>query len=101
MNDSHEVPASACPYCGQVNEMATGAMGEGGSPEPGCFSMCLKCMHIGVFADDMTVRMPTKEEAEEICEDRKELTKPRMALMLAKKGLRPTRSKSLVRPSDN
>jgi hypothetical protein len=32
------------------------------APEPGCFTVCMYCSHLMVFADDMSVREPTDAE---------------------------------------
>ena len=56
-----DVPASACLGCGRMNDMAMGISPET-KPHPGCFTVCIDCRHIMVFAEDLTMRNPTGKE---------------------------------------
>jgi len=68
-DDVHRLPVSVCPCCGAPNNACSSAMG-GRGPKPGDVTVCLLCSTILVFADDMTTREPTKEEAHEIAGDK-------------------------------
>jgi hypothetical protein len=54
------MPTCACLNCGLEVSGATGWEGRG--PHPGDASVCLRCGHFMVFADDMTLRAPTDAE---------------------------------------
>lgn len=59
-----------CPYCGVMNQAATGR--EGTTPRDGSIALCWDCREPSVFViNDMvrTVRKPSEEEREEILAD--------------------------------
>jgi len=58
---SHDVPASACLNCGIINDACTN-LDEDARPDPGDFTICFKCGHLMVFADDLSLRKPTDAE---------------------------------------
>jgi hypothetical protein len=64
-------PACACLNCGLALSGATGW--EGRKPKPGNGSVCVRCGHFMVFADDLTMREPTDEEIIEWGGERKML----------------------------
>jgi hypothetical protein len=55
---------SQCPYCGHLIDASTSA--EDASPGPGDVTVCLNCREIVVFADDMSLRLPTEQELIEV-----------------------------------
>jgi len=61
-------PECKCLHCGAAFSAATPVDGKG-APEPGIPTVCLKCGAVMVFADDLTVRGFTKEEADEVLRD--------------------------------
>jgi hypothetical protein len=52
-DDSHAVPASACPICGYVMDAATAADDSGRAPSAGDFSFCIGCAAALRFDDDL------------------------------------------------
>lgn len=56
---------STCPWCGRANELQTNADGTDG-PIPGAAAVCYGCAAPAVFADDLSLRLPTLEEYDEI-----------------------------------
>lgn len=58
---------TTCPYCGRVNNAASGQSGT--RPDPGDVSMCWRCGQFTIFADDLTLRVPTVEEWQELVAD--------------------------------
>lgn len=62
MKDSTRVPEQKCSKCGYQIDSATEAYGDG-KPRPGDISMCLGCGHATFFAEDLSRREPTPEEA--------------------------------------
>lgn len=59
---------STCPACGHTHNMATNMEGEGG-PEPGDVTVCILCLHVLMFDDQLKYRYPTKEEEEKLKEN--------------------------------
>lgn len=62
------VPMSRCLSCGKELDAVAG-LHEGDTPDPGAVALCLACGHIAIFADDLTLRQPTREEELEIAGD--------------------------------
>jgi hypothetical protein len=58
-----------CPHCGKDLDAATHAVGLDHAPEQGDVSLCFGCAAVLVYADRFTLRLPTKEEEEEIMRD--------------------------------
>lgn len=53
-----------CPWCGEVNELATGVAGAD-VPDEGAVSMCLACGHWSIYELDfigLRQRKPTEQE---------------------------------------
>ena len=50
-----------CPHCGYVTDM-TSSVSENARPEPGAMTICIKCWNVGLFNDDMTIRVPTEDD---------------------------------------
>jgi len=62
----HGLPPSPCPACGKVNDSAEDtASVDGSRPTPGDYAVCFSCAAVAVYADDMTLRDPTRRELEE------------------------------------
>jgi hypothetical protein len=64
----HHVATCACLACGQPLDGALGIETDD-RPAPGNTSLCIYCGHLMAFADDMTLRELTNEEAHEIAGD--------------------------------
>lgn len=52
----------ACPSCGYESDAATALSGDH-QPSPGDITICFMCGHVMAFADDMSFRDLTTEEA--------------------------------------
>lgn len=50
-----------CPHCGFDSEIAM-EMQQGTAPSPGDVSLCHACCGLSLFADDLTLRLPTRAE---------------------------------------
>ena len=59
--NTHKSSICQCPYCSYQVDCAT-TITDKGPPEPGMFSICINCMNVCVFAEDMSIRKPTLEE---------------------------------------
>jgi len=53
-----ETPPSFCCECGASFDRASGP----DKPRPGDLTLCIRCVSLNVFADDLTTRKPTDEE---------------------------------------
>lgn len=72
MGDDNKVPESACPSCGYMMDAASCVSRENdGRPEPGDITVCIRCGHIMAFADDLTLRDLTDEEAKAVAGDQR------------------------------
>lgn len=60
-------PVAACPHCGHKNDCASSL--EGKVPRPGDVSVCFRCVGVGLFTEDLTVRVLTFQEEEELAQD--------------------------------
>ena len=69
-----EMPPSACPFCGEIQDSACAAPGSADPterPQPGDFTLCFDCGAALVFADDdLRLRKPSARESDEIERDR-------------------------------
>lgn len=63
------IPETVCPGCGHHNDAASHFFDENQRPKPGDTSLCLRCGHVMIFADDLTMRAPTEQEMNEISRD--------------------------------
>lgn len=81
LGTQNEVPASRCPACGQINDMAT-SVGADAKPEPGDATICIRCGHIAVFADDLALRNPSDEEIVRFAGDERLLAVQRARAMV-------------------
>lgn len=61
-------PSTPCPLCARELDAWTASDG-GEGPSPGDASLCAYCHVLLVYNDDLTLRLPTREEAEEIAHD--------------------------------
>jgi hypothetical protein len=67
MGPNQHLPESACTNCGHVMDAANCVSTDGeGKADPGDITVCIICGHVMAFADDMTLRDLTAEEAKEI-----------------------------------
>lgn len=66
--DTTEIPPQHCPNCGELFEYAS-ALDHTNLPKPGCLVVCGYCASVGVFADDLSIRVPTAEEMVEFAAD--------------------------------
>lgn len=68
--NAYRVPPQACPNCGaRLSGAATS--GEDRSPQAGDLTVCIKCVTVLVFDEDMHVRRAAEEEMEALCEEEK------------------------------
>lgn len=74
MATSHFTPASECPECGKKLDAATGVQADQ-APRPGDVSICIYCRTWLRFTDDLTLRIMTKEDLEEMPLDVLEIMK--------------------------
>jgi hypothetical protein len=68
VNRTTRLPAALCLHCRQPLDAATDAVGDN-RPSPGDATICMYCGTIAVFADDMTLREPNREEARDLAGD--------------------------------
>lgn len=61
-------PDNRCPYCNALTDCATDPFDDS-RPSPGDASVCIKCSEVAVFADDLSLRKPTEEEAMDFSSD--------------------------------
>jgi hypothetical protein len=65
MTDQHETPASHCPYCDNLLDMASGTdKDDPRQPSPGDASVCLHCAQVLIFDPLLTLRKPLPGELE-------------------------------------
>ena len=65
--ESERIPASVCRVCGYRVDMATAV--DAPRVDPGDISICFRCGHIAVFAEDLSLRGLTPEERAEYAGD--------------------------------
>ncbi len=56
-----------CPHCGVMTDRATDVVGTAG-PSPGCYTICVKCVGLCIFKEDMTLRQATDEDLAKLSE---------------------------------
>jgi hypothetical protein len=64
------VPACPCPSCGQLLNMATDR-DDVTAPTPGSLSVCVNCVTISFFDENLRLRKPKAGELEELSENNK------------------------------
>lgn len=84
-DQDYRVKESPCPGCGEMQDGAFGPDSDR-SPEPGDFSICLKCQGIFVFDDDQQLRELTEADILELPLDL--ISRYQRALILAKEVLK-------------
>ena len=67
---AHDMPASLCLACGRSLNAASG-VDHDHRPSPGDVTVCLRCGHIMIFAEDLTPRDLTAEEVIEVAGDKR------------------------------
>jgi hypothetical protein len=60
-----ETKPSTCPRCRHEVDAATHPT-EDVRPRPGDVSVCIGCQGVNLFAEDLTLRMPTPEELQRL-----------------------------------
>lgn len=66
---THKTAETRCTACGYSVDLATGVTTEG-MPEPGAWSICLRCGHLMAFDDDLQLRNLTDAEAYDVAGDK-------------------------------
>ena len=66
---TRDLPVSFCPVCNYKLDAATPADDPDAVPEPGCVSVCIHCVSVHVFGDDLRLRPPTAEELDRLRTD--------------------------------
>lgn len=61
LDDTTETPGCVCVHCQHQHSHTTG----NGTPEPGDFSLCIRCGNLNVFDDNLRFRRATRKEARE------------------------------------
>lgn len=64
-------PSTTCYNCGKLLDMATNTGRKVFDPHPGAVSICLYCLVLAVFDENLRLRKPTQEEADEFAKDEK------------------------------
>jgi hypothetical protein len=87
--ETTRLPKHACPYCGYEMDAATHAGGDSEEdrtgPAPGDLAVCLKCMEVSKYTDDMALRKVTDEELAALePEVKSDLARARAALGITK-----------------
>lgn len=68
--EESRLPESACTNCGHKLDACTAVSADGmGKPNPGDMTVCICCGHIMAFADDLTLRELTDEQAKQVAGD--------------------------------
>jgi Zn ribbon nucleic-acid-binding protein len=70
---SARVPKSKCLACGVRMDRATNMFDGHWKPSPGDFTICLKCGHLMIFADDLRVRELTTAQIVQVAGDKRVL----------------------------
>ena len=88
------VPITFCPFCGHTLDAATaGPMTPEATPGPGDVTLCVGCVNVLIFDDDLKARKPTPAELAEVM-DYPEIRAGRLALFEAhRRGLLRLRPK--------
>lgn len=73
MNEARitRTPVNHCVNCGKKIDSAapTPDYPDGSAPRPGDVAICLDCVHVHIYADDLTLRNPTEAELVDIAGD--------------------------------
>lgn len=65
MDDHTKLPSQICPFCGYRFDAATG-LDPDTIPKAGDISLCLCCMEIGIYDEQLFVRKATSDELADI-----------------------------------
>ena len=66
---THVMPAAICPRCGKRElDRATNADGDQEPPRTGDFTVCIRCLQLLVYTDDLRLRSPTQQEVKKAYE---------------------------------
>jgi hypothetical protein len=70
MTDHHHTPLNHCINCGKPIDSASATPDfPDVPPSPGDVAICLDCVHVHIYADDLTLRNPTEAELVDIAGD--------------------------------
>jgi hypothetical protein len=70
MDETH-TPTTLCWHCDRMLDAASGfGDGDGLVPSSGAVSLCLYCGAVAIFGEDLILRPPTKEELDNLGEDK-------------------------------
>jgi hypothetical protein len=61
LGPSVRLPPQLMPCCGRLHDAGAQIGGEG-RPTPGAWSLCIGCGNIGIYRDDLKVRLATRDE---------------------------------------
>ena len=86
MSTTTRTPDTPCPSCGASLTAATSLDGEGG-PEPGAISLCCYCGAPLVFNHDMSMRMATRVDLDELPVEQLEQVLAAQRLVLTRRML--------------
>jgi hypothetical protein len=73
MDPREGITETQCPECGHVLDAAEAVDDPEVRPSPGDLSICIKCSAILIFTEDMSIRLATDAELDELAEDSPEL----------------------------
>ena len=79
---THDTPGLTCTHC---NHGMTNTSGHDIAPDPGDFTICIRCGGVNVFDEDLLLRAPTKNEMKSFASSDVAQT-IRTAIMRAKRG---------------
>jgi hypothetical protein len=72
-------PANSCPTCGKFLDAMSRMVDDDARPRPGDVTVCIGCAAVLVIKHDLTVRLPTPGELDDMATDQ-ELLRTREAI---------------------
>ena len=66
----HDIPQTLCWHCDRLMDVATPMEDEGAVPDKGAVSLCFYCGAVCIFAEDLVLRAPTKDELDDLARDK-------------------------------
>lgn len=66
---THHMPVTICWHCDRPLDAATNLPGQTETPDPGSVSLCMFCGAVAIFADDLRLRQPTRDELDKMGQD--------------------------------
>ena len=60
LHTPHEL-ANTCPHCGYESDATTGVSCKQ-RPDPGCVNVCIECLEVSLFDEQLKLRRMTEEE---------------------------------------